>query len=226
MVSRVEDAQQAAGPLIFLAIAGYFIAFTGLNDPDAQWVVVLSVIPFFSPYLMPARMLLTSPSAGEIVLALVLLVLTLALALAIASRIYSAGRPALRPARRPAERLARDARRSMTSLAVTDGRRIELVHGDITTERLDAVANAANEALRGGGGVDGAIHRAAGPGMLEELRQRYPDGTPTGSAVATAGHDLPARWVLHAVGPIWQGGDHDEEALLDAAVSVLPAPRR
>ena len=217
MVSRVEDAQQAAGPLIFLAIAGYFIAFTGLNDPDAQWVVVLSVIPFFSPYLMPARMLLTSPSAGEIVLALVLLVLTLALALAIASRIYSAGRAALRAARRPAERLARDARRSMTSLAVTDGRRIELVHGDITTERLDAVANAANEALRGGGGVDGAIHRAAGPGMLEELRARYPDGTPTGSAVATAGHDLPARWVLHAVGPIWQGGDHDEEALLDAA---------
>ena len=217
MVSRVEDAQQAAGPLIFLAIAGYFIAFTGLNDPDAQWVVVLSVVPFFSPYLMPARMLLTSPSAGEIVLALVLLVLTLALALAIASRIYSAGRASLRPARRPAKRLARDARRSMTSLAVTDGRRIELVHGDITTERLDAVANAANEALRGGGGVDGAIHRAAGPGMLEELMQRYPDGTPTGSAVATAGHDLPARWVLHAVGPVWQGGDHDEEALLDAA---------
>jgi ABC-2 type transport system permease protein len=91
MVSRVEDAQQAAGPLIFLAIAGYFIAFTGLNDPDAQWVVVLSVVPFFSPYLMPARMLLTSPSAGEILLALLLLVLTLALALAIASRIYSAG---------------------------------------------------------------------------------------------------------------------------------------
>jgi O-acetyl-ADP-ribose deacetylase (regulator of RNase III) len=105
----------------------------------------------------------------------------------------------------------------MTTLAVTDQRRIELVHGDITTERLDAIANAANEALRGGGGVDGAIHRAAGPGMLEELIQRYPDGTPTGSAVATAAHDLPAHWVLHAVGPIWQGGNHDEEALLDAA---------
>jgi ABC-2 type transport system permease protein len=91
MVSRVEDAQQAAGPLIFLAIAGYFAAFSGLNDPDAQWVVVLSVIPFFSPYLMPARMLLTSPGAGEILLALVLLAATLALALWIASRIYSAG---------------------------------------------------------------------------------------------------------------------------------------
>jgi O-acetyl-ADP-ribose deacetylase (regulator of RNase III) len=105
----------------------------------------------------------------------------------------------------------------MTSLTVIEGRRIELVHGDITTEDLDAVANAANEALRGGGGVDGAIHRAAGPRMLEELRARYPGGTPTGTAVATAGHDLPARWVLHAVGPVWQGGDHDEEALLDAA---------
>ena len=91
MVSRVEDAQQAAGPLIFLAVGGYLAAFSGLNEPDAQWVVVLSVIPFFSPYLMPARMLLTSPSAGEIALALVLLVLTVALALAIASRIYSAG---------------------------------------------------------------------------------------------------------------------------------------
>jgi O-acetyl-ADP-ribose deacetylase len=105
----------------------------------------------------------------------------------------------------------------MTSLAVTEGRRIDLVHGDITTQDLDAIANAANEALRGGGGVDGAIHRAAGPKMLEELIQRYPKGTPTGSAVATAGHDLPARWVLHAVGPVWQGGDHDEPALLDAA---------
>ncbi len=91
MVSRVEDAQQAAGPLIFLAVGGYLAAFAGLNEPDAQWVVVLSVIPFFSPYLMPARMLLTTPSAGEVALALVLLVVTVAAALWIASRIYSAG---------------------------------------------------------------------------------------------------------------------------------------
>jgi O-acetyl-ADP-ribose deacetylase len=105
----------------------------------------------------------------------------------------------------------------MSSLAVADGRRIELAHGDITTERLDAVANAANQALRGGGGVDGAIHRAAGPGLLEELRRRFPDGTPTGTAVATDGHDLPARWVLHAVGPVWRGGDHEEESLLEGA---------
>ena len=60
MVSRIEDVQQAAGPLIFLAMGGYFAAFTGLNDPDAAWVGVLSIVPFFSPYLMPARMLLTS----------------------------------------------------------------------------------------------------------------------------------------------------------------------
>jgi O-acetyl-ADP-ribose deacetylase (regulator of RNase III) len=105
----------------------------------------------------------------------------------------------------------------MSSLAVTDRRRIELAHGDITTESLDAIGNAANEALRGGGGVDGAIHRAAGPGLLEELIRRYPDGTATGTAVATDGHDLPARWVLHAVGPAWQGGEQGEEALLDGA---------
>jgi ABC-2 type transport system permease protein len=91
MVSRVEDAQQAAGPLIFLAVGGYLAAFAGLNEPDAQWVVVLSVIPFFSPYLMPARMLLTTPSAAEVALALLLLVVTVAAALWIASRIYSAG---------------------------------------------------------------------------------------------------------------------------------------
>ena len=60
MVSRIEDVQQAVGPLIFLAMAGYFASFTGLNDPDAGWVGALSLVPFFSPYLMPARMLLTS----------------------------------------------------------------------------------------------------------------------------------------------------------------------
>jgi O-acetyl-ADP-ribose deacetylase (regulator of RNase III) len=102
------------------------------------------------------------------------------------------------------------------SIAVGD-RRLELTRGDITTERVDAIANAANEALRGGGGVDGAIHRAAGPGLLEELRRRYPDGTPTGTAVATEGHDLPARWVLHAVGPVWRGGADGEPELLAGA---------
>ncbi|HEX6655520.1 MAG TPA: macro domain-containing protein [Candidatus Limnocylindria bacterium] len=97
------------------------------------------------------------------------------------------------------------------------GRRLELRIGDITTEQVDAIGNAANERLRGGGGVDGAIHAAAGPGLLDELRRRYPDGTPTGTAVETAGHALPARWVIHAVGPIWRGGGHGEAELLAGA---------
>jgi O-acetyl-ADP-ribose deacetylase (regulator of RNase III) len=97
------------------------------------------------------------------------------------------------------------------------GRRLQLEVGDITLERVDAIANAANEALRGGGGVDGAIHAAAGPALLDELRARYPHGTPTGTAVATGGHRLPARWILHAVGPIWRGGDQGEAELLASA---------
>lgn len=104
----------------------------------------------------------------------------------------------------------------MDSVAI-DGRRLELVRGDITVQDTDAIANAANATLRGGGGVDGAIHRAAGPGLLEELRRRYPDGTPTGTAVETGGHRLTARWVLHAVGPVWRGGGHGEPDLLAGA---------
>jgi ABC-2 type transport system permease protein len=91
MVSRIEDVQQAIGPLIYLAMGGYFISFFAPNDPDGQLVAIASVVPFFSPYLMPSRMLLGNPAAWEIVLALVLLALTLAGAIWIASRIYSAG---------------------------------------------------------------------------------------------------------------------------------------
>jgi O-acetyl-ADP-ribose deacetylase len=109
-----------------------------------------------------------------------------------------------------------------TPLLTIRGRRLELVIGDITTAHVDAIANAANAALRGGGGVDGAIHRAAGPGLLDELRRRYPDGTPTGTAVETSGHGLPARWVLHAVGPVWRGGERGEaEQLADAYRACL-----
>jgi O-acetyl-ADP-ribose deacetylase (regulator of RNase III) len=104
-----------------------------------------------------------------------------------------------------------------TAARAVGDRRLELVIGDITTEQVDAIGNAANERLRGGGGVDGAIHAAAGPRLLDELRRRYPDGTPTGSAVETGGHDLPARWVIHAVGPIWRGGGHAEAELLSGA---------
>lgn len=91
MVSRIEDVQQAVGPLMFLAMGGYFASFAALNDPDAGWVAILSVIPFFSPYVMPARMLLTNPSAAEIGLAIILLVVTVVVAIWLASRIYSAG---------------------------------------------------------------------------------------------------------------------------------------
>ena len=110
----------------------------------------------------------------------------------------------------------------MSESVVIGDRRLEITRGDITRESVDAIANAANEALRGGGGVDGAIHRAAGPGLLRELRERHPQGTPTGTAVATDAYELPARWVLHAVGPIWRGGGHGERELLaDAYRSCL-----
>jgi O-acetyl-ADP-ribose deacetylase (regulator of RNase III) len=94
---------------------------------------------------------------------------------------------------------------------------LSLARGDITTIAADAIGNAANAALAGGGGVDGAIHAAGGSAILAELRERYPHGTPTGTAVATGAGRLPARWVVHAVGPAWQGGGRDEARLLAEA---------
>jgi O-acetyl-ADP-ribose deacetylase (regulator of RNase III) len=95
--------------------------------------------------------------------------------------------------------------------------RLVLVQGDITTIAADAIGNAANAALAGGGGVDGAIHRAGGPEIMAELRSRHAYGTPAGTAVATGAGALPARWVIHAVGPVWRGGDHGEPTQLSGA---------
>jgi O-acetyl-ADP-ribose deacetylase (regulator of RNase III) len=99
---------------------------------------------------------------------------------------------------------------------VTEPAPIQLVVGDITRIPADAMVNAANSALAGGGGVDGAIHRAGGPAVMADLERRYGRGRycPTGSAVVSDAGNLPARWVIHAVGPVWRGGASGEPDLL------------
>jgi O-acetyl-ADP-ribose deacetylase (regulator of RNase III) len=103
--------------------------------------------------------------------------------------------------------------------------RIELGRGDITRERVDAIVNAANSSLLGGGGVDGAIHRAGGPAVLAACRDlrrtSLPDGLPTGRAVATTGGDLPAPWVIHTVGPVFAKGEDRSHLLASCHVESL-----
>jgi O-acetyl-ADP-ribose deacetylase len=98
-----------------------------------------------------------------------------------------------------------------------NGRTLELTQGDITLQQVDAIVNAANSRLAGGGGVDGAIHRQGGPTIMAETDRRYPEGCPTGTAVITAAGKLAAKHVIHTVGPIWSGGRQGEAELLASA---------
>jgi O-acetyl-ADP-ribose deacetylase len=98
---------------------------------------------------------------------------------------------------------------------------ITLVEGDITTQEVDAVVNAANSRMRGGGGVDGAIHRAGGPAVLEDCRRRFPDGLATGDAGWTTAGEMPAQWVIHVVGPNYRAGQTDRSLLTSCYARAL-----
>ncbi|MEE8419690.1 MAG: O-acetyl-ADP-ribose deacetylase [Dehalococcoidales bacterium] len=106
-----------------------------------------------------------------------------------------------------------------TTAILIKGARLSIVQGDITAQATDAIVNAANSGLMGGGGVDGAIHRAGGPAILEECKEivSRQGRLPTGQAVITTGGNLPARYVIHTVGPVWQGGKEGEAGLLASA---------
>jgi O-acetyl-ADP-ribose deacetylase len=101
------------------------------------------------------------------------------------------------------------------------GMDLTVVQGDITTQEVDAVVNAANRAMRGGGGVDGAIHRAGGPAVLQDCIARFPHGLATGDAGWTTAGDLPARWVIHVVGPNWDRGERDRSLLVSCYARAL-----
>ncbi len=99
--------------------------------------------------------------------------------------------------------------------------KLSVVQGDITTQEVDAVVNAANRRMRGGGGVDGAIHQAGGPAVLEDCRRRFPDGLGTGQAGWTTAGEMPARWVIHVVGPNYNAGERDRSLLTSCYANAL-----
>jgi len=98
---------------------------------------------------------------------------------------------------------------------------VTVVQGDITTQEVDAVVNAANNRMRGGGGVDGAIHRAGGPSVLEDCRRRFPEGLATGDAGWTSAGEMPARWIIHVVGPNYAAGERDRSLLTSCYANAL-----
>ena len=98
---------------------------------------------------------------------------------------------------------------------------LTVVEGDITAQQVDAVVNAANRAMRGGGGVDGAIHAAGGPAVLEDCIRRFPRGLGTGEAGWTTSGEMPARWVIHVVGPNWRAGERDRSLLVSCYANAL-----
>jgi O-acetyl-ADP-ribose deacetylase (regulator of RNase III) len=98
---------------------------------------------------------------------------------------------------------------------------LTVVEGDITAQQVDAVVNAANRAMRGGGGVDGAIHAAGGPAVLEDCIRRFPRGLGTGEAGWTTAGEMPARWVIHVVGPNWRAGERDRSLLVSCYANAL-----
>ena len=109
-------------------------------------------------------------------------------------------------------------KKTLRTMYIEENRcRLELIRADITEQEVDAIVNAANSALAGGGGVDGAIHRRGGPSIMRETDEKYPDGCLTGSAVATGAGNLKAKFVFHAVGPRWNGGNRNEPELLQSA---------